>query len=712
MASLGKAIRSNFSRIWNSLGFPPRPAGQIIDTIYSASDDSPVFKAVIPKFLYKPPYGYPRFVDIPEIRRLAQTPFIDMCITTIVDEIAALNWDIVPRFENAPKSEINKTKAFFDNPSPNKENFEEQIRTIVRDILEIDSGVWEKVFDMNGNFKYLIPRDGGTFTKNPDLFGTFYNSAEFVSPFFNPNLITDSQAYDDWLKGQEQRPAYFQYGWITGARPMPFGTREIVYLMRNPRADSIYGRSPVEILLDVIQMLVYGIDYNLEYFTNNNIPKGVFGMINANMDQIKAFKEQWKTQTKIKNEVGDWRKAWWKMPVINVDGKFEKIQFSNADLELIAQQQWFTKIVWACFGVTPSELGFTESSNRATEIIQSKVFRRKAIRPILRILEYHINSEIIWPEFSELVKFQFDTYDIEEDLERHRLFEIQLKNGIRTKNEVREDLGLKPIDGGDQLKESRSFNPFFQEQMIKSKSMNTINNSVLFPKENEKIKFDNMIKKKLVVIRDTIFTKLEQLSPGTETLSNIKAIDKTTIERILSIVGINIGKETVRDVISEYFIKAIEKSEREMNMNFVPNKKTIDFLTGYTFDNINDMSDEMKNDLRQELERGIMNGESIAKMKSRVSKVIDGSKTRAEKIARTEINRAENQGHLEAYKQSGIKGKKKWVSQIDSKTSEACKRLNGKTIGLNQKFKYNDWEGQAPPAHVNCRSRIVFIPEE
>ena len=129
------------------------------------------------------------------------------------------------------------------------------------------------------------------------------------------------------------------------------------------------------------------------------------------------------------------------------------------------------------------------------------------------------------------------------------------------------------------------------------------------------------------------------------------------------------------------------------------------------------MSDDLSNKLRQELSRAFMNNEGINEIKKRVSSVFDSSEARAESIARTEFNRASNQGKLLAYKQAevdyGIEGKKKWISKFDHRTSEVCKRLDGQTVPLDEDF--NDpagtWKGQAPPSHVNCRSTWSFIPK-
>jgi len=97
-----------------------------------------------------------------------------------------------------------------------------------------------------------------------------------------------------------------------------------------------------------------------------------------------------------------------------------------------------------------------------------------------------------------------------------------------------------------------------------------------------------------------------------------------------------------------------------------------------------------------------------------VTKVFDVGNNRAEMIARTEVNNAENQGKLLSMKGSGLKYKKKWVSAHDARTSNICKRLDGQTVGLDENFvdKTSGWSGQAPSAHVNCRSTLIFIEDE
>ena len=116
-----------------------------------------VHKEVIPNFMYKPPFGYPRFVDLAAIRILSATPYVDMCITTIIDEVCSIPWDIIAEDEKGKpiegrENEIAHVKAFFDNPNTNKESWEYMTRVFLRDVLEVDSGVVVKVLTDSGRW--------------------------------------------------------------------------------------------------------------------------------------------------------------------------------------------------------------------------------------------------------------------------------------------------------------------------------------------------------------------------------------------------------------------------------------------------------------------------------------------------------------------------------------------------------------------------------
>ena len=431
-------------------------------------------KAYIPKFLYKPPYGYPRFANLTYVRYLATTPYVEMCIRTVIDEIASIEWDIVIKDgmeEQSDEAEIENIRNFFNNPNTNKESFEEVfVRMPVRDVLEVNSAVLNKVYNMKEEMVEIVARDGATFTKNPDIHGMYTNRDDIILP---STIVPDAgdsgrQLLNPYAEitatSARERAAYFQYGWITGPIPVPFGKKEIIWIEQMKRTDDHYGFSPVQTLAKSLQMLMYMIESDLEYYNDNNVPKGIIGLDESDADEIKAFKEQWFETQRTKDEFGSWKKIMNKVPIVNKTPTFQRIEFSASEMQVIEKQKWYTKMVWACFGVTAVELGYTEDSKgAANQIVQSKVFRKKAINPMLRNLESDYNMSIV-SEFGyqgtiktkegktitkDKYEFKFKKFDVDEETTKYELYKLQTSSGLKTINEIRKEEGMEELEWGD-----------------------------------------------------------------------------------------------------------------------------------------------------------------------------------------------------------------------------------------------------------------------
>ena len=410
-------------------------------------------KAYIPNFLYKPPFGYPLKKNVMMLKELARNPFIFSVIRTLKDEASTSKWEIrlkkehaSSEFTSAHDDDINRVSEFFYKPNGNGESFGELIGQWVQDLCETDAAVGVKVFNKRGEFSQLFARDGSSFLKNPDIYGYMGNRADFVSPMadMNPNL-----AMPDKIKiygaQYSTSAAFFQYGWTGNALPVPFGKREIMYIMSNPRSDSIYGRSPMEVIQDVLLTLVYGVRYNMDYFLNGNMPDGIVNLVGADEEVAKSFQDRLKEKFTSPDSLGNRnvRRGHvypvWGGPEV----KFEPFQISSKDMEILEQQKWFTKLVWSAFGVTPDEMGYSEDSNKAVSQTQTGVHKRKALKPLLVKIEYVINTQLM-PELDPTgtLEFKFEDYDLDNDLKQHELYEKQINMGIKTAEMVAEEEGI------------------------------------------------------------------------------------------------------------------------------------------------------------------------------------------------------------------------------------------------------------------------------
>jgi len=734
------------------------PKGQNAVTVFEETRDG-LPKAYMPNFFYRAPFGYPRYKDLNYYRQLASSIYVDMCVTAIIDEVCSVEWEIVAedRAGNevlGKEKDVERIQEFFYNPNTNKESWEMIVRMMLPDLLELNSGIMVKIFNMFGEMVEICARDGMAFTKNPDPYGFYTTRADLI---LMKNILGEGeeqtqqmdypaiQAEMDAVDAQEEG-AYFQYGFNTGARPIPFGRREIVWFEKKVRTDNLYGRSSMEVLSKTVQTLIYAVESQLEYFNDNSIPPGVLGLEGMNAEDLKAFGQQWIQQQQTQDTLGNWKHTNHKLPMVNKKPSFERLGFTNQELELIESQKWWSKLVWGAFGITATELGFTEDAKgSANQIVQTSVAKKRIIYPLLRLIEYHVNTEII-PEFGvEGLRYKYKIFDIDEETKKWGLYKLQTESDLKTINEVRNAEGLDEVEWGDKnsgerspqmgtninvgdprqqdadkinndsqaTRDKMSAKPKGEKPQDIKKAQTTDSPTVLVSGE-EMSPTEGKLKKKITDLlklnKKKVFELLEDQGKP-EQLLQIKSIDDLPgiIKKIFSIFTF---KKVVDEVIDFKFQFGWDKSEKQINKNVPMNNKAVDFLKDYTFNNIKDMTSEIANDLKQELSRGIINGESIPKLKKRVTKVFNVGNNRAEMIARTESNRAENNGKLLAMKSSGENYMKRWLSAHDERTSDLCKTLDGQTVDLDDDFHARDWTGQSPPSHVNCRSTMIFIEKE
>lgn len=690
-----------------------------------------------------------------------------MCISTIIEELCSVEWDIVPTEgmeEQAVESEMAHIKSFFMNPNTNNESFEDVfIKMPMRDLLEVNTGLLNKVYNLKQDMVEIVARDAATFTKSPDIHGMFTDRVDVLTPKHIVNnigeVINDFQQIPTQLV--TELAAYYQYGWIAGPVPVPFGKREIVWMQGMQRTDDHYGYSAVMLLNKSLQTLIYYIESDLDYFNNNNIPKGIIGLDGGDADDLEAFKTQWNDIQTTKDEFGNYKKIMHRIPILTYSPKFERIEFTSNEMQIIEKQKWWTKMVWASFGVTATELGYSEDAQgMANQIVQSKVFRKKAINPKLRMMENRYNADIV-SEFGYVgyskdskievpkYKFKFMVFDVDEERNKYELFELQTKSAIKTINEIRTQEGLDEVEWGDkpprewQQADNNNFfgdNPFNpgnsrnadndgqQSQDYDDKQKNAQNTKKNANKEPDIDKKKS--KKSRSVESDYNKALLQFLKDNENNIKDLiskevkpdiikqiksekKALDDL-IKQLAGILTVDVLKKVTEDFVRTQFLEGWDQAEKEIDRNFIPDESAIKFISDYTFDNVKGMTDDIANKLKGELSRGLMEGEGINELKARVSKVFDVGEVRAEMISRTEATRSQNAGRFIAYKTSGEKGKRKYDAHIDNRTSPLCRRLDGQIVDFDKPFKdpNGEWEGFYPPAHVNCRSSWVFIPDE
>lgn len=132
----------------------------------------------------------------------------------------------------------------------------------------------------------------------------------------------------------------------------------------------------------------------------------------------------------------------------------------------------------------------------------------------------------------------------------------------------------------------------------------------------------------------------------------------------------------------------------------------LSYMQDYQLGLIKRVTQEVRDQVKEELKRGYIMGESIPDIVKRLRNtrlgkgVWPSAEKRAEVVARTEIIRASNQGALYVYRQYGIK-RVMWLAASDERTCPICGALHRKIFPIDQ-VPFG-----GAPAHPRCRCYIV-----
>ena len=415
----------------------------VMDTIYPWWFDEREFprRAVLTEWFYNPLKGQPRYIDVYRFRALAASEWVWMCTSTLIEEVAQVPWEIVPKdpaLEEAPPEdildEIQTVQDFLNNPNPNKgETINTLFRALIRDSLELDAlgmvkgfsansyvqhpaGGWELKPRGERNLVELFGRDGGSFLKEVDVDGIEYR--------------------------------YWQYSYLHPAvAPIEFDVDEICYMMRYPRTYSAYGWAETQSMETILNLLINSAFTDATMFQEYSVPSGVVSFTGSPEDEDR-LREYFRTEIKGRFH---------KVAVLNKDAKFVPLAYTNRDLEFLEGQKWFGKLVWAIYKLTPTELGFQDEIRETGKAMnaQGVIQKRKGVSPVLAALEQMMNNQIV-NEFSPLqrIKFRFKATDRQEEMAEDELYAELGKLGFVLPDEWRKkrkwggptEWGGMPID--------------------------------------------------------------------------------------------------------------------------------------------------------------------------------------------------------------------------------------------------------------------------
>jgi len=409
---------------------------------------------------YNASRGVPRYEDLLTIRVLSQTHTVSVPLDTIKGQVTTTEWTVAPTVDkptsrhNAACDEIVEflDGGFNSNPS----TFDSLCKEWLNDILSIDAGVLELVPGDDGFLAEIYPRDGATFTKNPDRYGRLPPPGSDTPAYWQVGAQAGGVFRGTSLWNNEGLPAMdsliqhdLALAGMLGYRaiePIPFSRDQIVWIEENPQTWRAYGYSRIQKVQRLVEILINQDVSNLKYFPANEVPEGALNLVEANQTEIERFREYWSSEIAGKPH---------KMPILGAKNiQWIPFRASPRELEFLASQEWYNNLVWMAFGLAPSEVGYVQDVNRSTAQEMAEAVWRKTTLPLLELLRNAINRFILpfleqyWDVDGE-VEFVWDPHNPVIDRQRRLEQENDLRHALTTPNRVLLARGEDPVAWGD-----------------------------------------------------------------------------------------------------------------------------------------------------------------------------------------------------------------------------------------------------------------------
>jgi hypothetical protein len=345
-------------------------------------------------------------------------PLLRLVIETRKDQVEAQNWTILPREAGKGKrpassprtGKIKEITAFFASPDK-----------------RLDWSQWLRAV-LDQHFVY----DGVALYKQRNRGGALYALQQVDAATIKPLIdskgrlpLPPSPAYQQVLKG------------VPASDYTTFAAGELIYAVKNTRADHIYGYGPVEQIITWAEIGIQRMRSQQGYFVDGNIPDGFLTAgANSTPEQIMAVQNAW--DAIFAGNVQQRRKAWW----VPHDSKWQPMKQPPLKDDF---DEWLARVVCFAFSISPQWA--VKQMNRASAGTAQEVAAEEGLQPTL-----------MWTKrlMDKIIREDFDAPDLEFSWESDAEFDPAkavvintgyAKIGAMTIDEVRDNLGLDKLGG-------------------------------------------------------------------------------------------------------------------------------------------------------------------------------------------------------------------------------------------------------------------------
>lgn len=346
-------------------------------------------------------------VGFDQMRGLADgSDLLRLVIETRKDQMCALRWTVRPKDEKAePDERCKQIEAFLAMPDQ-EHDWPTWLRMLLEDMLVLDAVTIYPRKTRGGEPYSFELVDGATIKRVIDETGR--------------TPLPPDPAYQQVLKGL---PA------------VNYSRDELIYAIRNPRTNRVYGYSPVEQIIMTVNIAMRRQLSQLQYYTEGNVPEAFIGVPDTwNPDQIRQFQDYWDAM--LEGNTAARRHAKF------IPGGMDVHETRpNAMKDMF--DEWLARIVCFAFSISPN--AFIAQVNRATAEVSKATADEEGIQPTAQWVKSVMDMILArWFNAPDL-GFCWTQKDDTDPKTQAEIKAIYLREKVLTVDEVRADLGMDPL---------------------------------------------------------------------------------------------------------------------------------------------------------------------------------------------------------------------------------------------------------------------------
>ncbi|MGV0974498.1 MAG: phage portal protein [Azonexus sp.] len=567
---------------------------------------------------------------------------------------------------------------------------------LIEDVLVIDAGA-----------AYIWPTRGG------DLYGLLPIDGNTIWPV--PN--------DQGIQLDPPAIAYEQY--ISGSLTAQLTTHDLIYLVMNPRTHTLSGLSPVESVLHAVAVMLQRMTGISDESDNSNIP-AFLGEVPEGMtsDQIKEWQQYWDAMTTGRKHWGMW------------GPHGSNVTFPPQRDVDVAFDEWLVKVVCAVMEIQPQEIGFTADVNRATGSSQEVIGQRRSVRPLALLIKEGIDHAFMASGY-EGYELSWPTLDARDRSEIREDAKAFVPMGVAVPNDIREELGWKPLPGGDvpivaqpaAASGAQSNDPNVARALSRAKRKAL--KVTPLDENDDALQAEAKLRTAIQAGFVQQHTAIEKRLQGIEVPGDLNILDDDAVEAWAAReMSERLGKRKVRRAdgaadddweswLTPSLIEALKEIAQygaQAGAGAISASVTVDWELAnedvarwarkYSSLLVGKINDTTWRGLKDSLAEWVVSKETYDQLVARFEGLLDDPK-RADLVASTESTRAYAQGNRVLWQKTneeyGLKIKRMWLTANDEAVCPICGGLDGQTVDLDEPFVLDGVEYDSQPAHPSCR---------